>query len=98
MFMLIRSEVFAELGGFDERFFMYCEDFDLCARLRLAGWELQVTQDVHVLHEAQRASNTYLRPLAWHLASFAKLWTSPAFWKYRRAVRTSGSMLQRSHQ
>lgn len=87
MFMLVRSQAFAELGGFDERFFMYCEDFDLCARLRLAGWELQVADDLRVLHEAQRASNSSLRPLAWHLASFVKLWTSGAFWRYRSMSR-----------
>jgi N-acetylglucosaminyl-diphospho-decaprenol L-rhamnosyltransferase len=89
MFMLLRREAFAQVGGFDERFFMYCEDFDLCARLRLAGWNLQVAQQMRVLHEAQRASNMSLRPLAWHLASFAKVWTSGAFWRYRRLLAGS---------
>lgn len=90
MFMLVRREAFAALRGFDERFFMYCEDFDLCARIRLAGWQLQVVEDTAVHHDAQRASNRALRPLAWHLSSLAKLWTSSAFWRYLRvgAVRS----------
>jgi GT2 family glycosyltransferase len=87
MFMLLRSRAFEAVGGFDERFFMYCEDFDLCARLRLAGWPLRVRENVTVMHEAQRASNSSLRPLGWHLASFARLWTSAAFWRYRRLLR-----------
>jgi N-acetylglucosaminyl-diphospho-decaprenol L-rhamnosyltransferase len=91
MFMLLRAEAFAAVRGFDERFFMYCEDFDLCARLRLAGWELQVEESLSVLHDARRASNSSLRPLLWHLASFARIWTSPSFWRYaallRRGVR-----------
>ena len=89
MFMLLRGEAFRAVGGFDESFFMYCEDFDLCARLRLAGWQLQVNEDLHVLHEAQRASNTSLRPLLWHVASFARVWASPAFWRYRRLLAAS---------
>jgi GT2 family glycosyltransferase len=89
MFMLVRSEVFTALDGFDERYFMYCEDFDFCARMRLAGWQLQVANDVVVLHDAQRASNSSLRPFAWHLASFLKLWLSPTVWRYRSLLRRS---------
>ena len=96
MFMLIRQEAFAQVSGFDERYFMYCEDFDLCARLRLAGWTLQAEPSVTVLHLAQRASQAALRPLLWHLASFVKVWTSSAFWRYREllkreAARTSAA-------
>ena len=87
MFMLLRSPVFAQLRGFDERFFMYCEDFDLCARMRLAGWQLQIAQDIEVLHDAQRASNKSLRPLLWHLASFARLWASATVWRYAALLR-----------
>jgi GT2 family glycosyltransferase len=87
MFMLLRSRAFDSVGGFDERFFMYCEDFDLCARLRLAGWSLRIRESLLVMHEAQRASNSSLRPLGWHLASFARVWTSGAFWRYWRLLR-----------
>lgn len=89
MFMLMRREAFAQAGGFDERYFMYCEDFDLCARLRLAGWDLQVEEDLQVLHEAQRASNSSLRPMAWHVESLLRVWTSSAFWRYRRLLAES---------
>jgi len=87
MFILIRREAFAQVRGFDERYFMYCEDFDLCARLRLAGWGLQAESSVTVLHLAQRASQAALRPLLWHLASFVKVWTSAAFWRYRELLK-----------
>src|SRR5262245_998486 len=38
MFMLLRRDVFAGVGGFDPRYHLYYEDVDLCARLRLAGY------------------------------------------------------------
>lgn len=87
MFMLIRHEAFVQIDGFDERYFMYCEDFDLCARLRLAGWKLQAEPSAAVLHLAQRASQAAFRPLLWHLTSFMKVWMSGAFWRYRRLLK-----------
>lgn len=38
--VLLRAEAFRAVGGFDERFFMYFEDVDLCVRLEAAGWRL----------------------------------------------------------
>jgi hypothetical protein len=39
--MLVRRSVLEETGGFDERFFLYCEDKDLCRRTRAAGYEIR---------------------------------------------------------
>lgn len=84
LFMLFRSEAYRQVGGFDERFFMYGEDFDICARTRLAGWKLQVAEDLMALHDARRASRTSLRHLYWHVTSLLKVWLSRPFWRYRR--------------
>jgi N-acetylglucosaminyl-diphospho-decaprenol L-rhamnosyltransferase len=37
-FLMIRRSLFVQLGGFDERFFLYYEDVDLCLAARQAGW------------------------------------------------------------
>jgi GT2 family glycosyltransferase len=84
LFMLFRAEAYAAVHGFDERFFMYGEDFDICARLALAGWRLQVGEDLLARHEAQRASRTSRRHLYWHVTSLLKVWSSAAFWRYWR--------------
>ncbi|MBU1358651.1 MAG: glycosyltransferase [Gammaproteobacteria bacterium] len=83
LFMLFRSTAFGRIHGFDERFFMYGEDFDICARLRLDGWRLQIAEDLRARHDAQRASHRSRRHLYWHLTSLLRVWTSRAFWRYR---------------
>lgn len=48
--VLIRREVFETVSGFDERFFMYCEDMDLCKRIRDAGYRLRYLPDASAVH------------------------------------------------
>jgi GT2 family glycosyltransferase len=85
LFMLFRSDAYRQIGGFDERFFMYGEDFDICARTRLAGWKLQVGEGLLARHEAQRASRSSKKHLYWHVTSLLKVWSSRVFWRYLRA-------------
>lgn len=82
MFMLWRSEAYRRIRGFDPRFFMYGEDYDICARLQLAGWTIGIGEDWRVEHSAQRASHRSWRHLYWHAASLLRVWCSPAFWRY----------------
>ncbi|UVS81771.1 glycosyltransferase [Actinokineospora sp. UTMC 2448] len=48
--MFVRTSVFAELGGFDERFFMFYEDVDLGWRLNLRGWRVRYQPDSLAFH------------------------------------------------
>lgn len=48
--MLMPQRVFEALKGFDEKYFLHCEDLDLCRRVRDAGWRVLLAGDVHVLH------------------------------------------------
>lgn len=93
MCLLIRSEAFRAVGGFDERYRLYCEDVDLCLRLRLAGWQLRRVASAVVTHDAQRASRRSPRHFGWHVSSMLKLWTSGAYWSYlvRRNELRSGA-------
>jgi len=47
----IRADVFRELGGFTEEFFLYQEDLELCWRARLHGLRVLVVPDADVLHD-----------------------------------------------
>lgn len=85
-FWLVPAAVWRSLGGFDERYHMYCEDVDLCLRLQLAGWSLR-RAGASAVHEAGRASRRLGPHLAWHLASLFKLWASPGFRRFLRHRR-----------
>ena len=49
--LLIRRNILEAIDGWDERFFMYCEDIDLCARVRDAGYRIGFEPEAVVLHE-----------------------------------------------
>jgi len=48
--LCVRRVAFEQVGGFDERFFMYCEDTDLCLRLRRAGFEVRYDPAATAMH------------------------------------------------
>jgi len=81
MFMMFRRETFEQSGGFDQRYFLYYEDVDLCARLRLRGLLVALCPDAKVVHHAHRSSHRNLKYLRWHLSSMLRFFTSSLFLK-----------------
>ena len=75
-FMMVRRDVFELLGGFDERFFMYWEDSDLCLRALKAGWKTMYEPRAEVVHFTGRASrHAPVRSLiAFHRSVFHYYW------------------------
>lgn len=72
MFMLFRADDYRAVGGFDEGFFLYYEDVDICARLWKAGRCVLACPEAQVVHDARRASRRNLRYMRWHAASVAR--------------------------
>jgi GT2 family glycosyltransferase len=54
-FMLARWEALQSAGFMDERFFLYCEETDLCLRIKQAGWEIRHFPYVTILHHENKA-------------------------------------------
>ncbi len=77
MFMLFCSEDFARLNGFDESYFLYYEDVDICVRVWQHGLRVTVCPRVRVIHDARRDSRRNLRHMRWHVASMSRY-----FWKH----------------
>jgi N-acetylglucosaminyl-diphospho-decaprenol L-rhamnosyltransferase len=48
--MIMPRRVFEWLNGFDEKYFLHCEDLDMCRRVRDGGWRVLLAGDVRVLH------------------------------------------------
>lgn len=48
--LMIRSKVLAQIGGFDEGFFLYFEETDLCLRAARAGWPTHYLPDAQIVH------------------------------------------------
>lgn len=83
LFLAMRGETFRRLGGFDERYYLYCEDVDLCLRARAQGLRARLLTDVRIIHAARRDSARRVRHLYWHTASLLRLWRSPE-WRLAR--------------
>jgi N-acetylglucosaminyl-diphospho-decaprenol L-rhamnosyltransferase len=82
-FMLFRTDVYRQLDGFDERYFMYCEDVDICLRAQLSGYRLAMSK-AKVTHAAHRNSRVNFRHLVWHAASLLRLWSSASYRNFSR--------------
>jgi GT2 family glycosyltransferase len=72
MFMLFQAEDFAALDGFDEGYFLYYEDVDLCTRIWRSGRSIRVFPAAEIVHDARRESHRNLKYLRWHLGSMAR--------------------------
>lgn len=56
--ILLRRSAFDEVGGFDERYFMYFEDVDLCFRLGQAGWRRRYRPSSEIMHVGAHSTTT----------------------------------------
>lgn len=94
--LLLRRTAFDEVGGFDERYFMYMEDVDLGDRLGRAGWLNVYVPDSEILHDkghsTGREPSRNLR--AHHDSTYIYLsdrhvgwWQAPLRWTMKGALR-----------
>lgn len=84
LFMAMRAETFHTLRGFDERYFLYCEDVDLSLRAAMHGLHAVLLQDLRVTHLARRRSLKRPQHLRWHVQSMLRLWRSEAYRSLRK--------------
>ncbi|MGC1513283.1 MAG: glycosyltransferase family 2 protein [Acidimicrobiales bacterium] len=84
-FMMARREAWEEIGGFDEGFFMYLEDVDLCRRMHDAAWRVGYEPGASVVHMIGCSTDqTPYRMIAIHHRSL---------WRYARKTTVGAKRL-----
>ena len=79
--MLIRRTAFEQVGAFDEGFWLYGEELDLCTRLRDAGWTVLATPALEVMHVGGVSTGRSRRTHVMH---------SQGVYRYYRKHRAAG--------
>jgi N-acetylglucosaminyl-diphospho-decaprenol L-rhamnosyltransferase len=77
-FLLCRVEPLRSVEGFDERFFLYCEEEDLSRRLAERGWQTLLVPSASVAHEQRGSSEGF------DGAAMAPFFTHSLYWYYRK--------------
>lgn len=72
MFMLFEESSFKTVSGFDESFYLYYEDVDICKRIQKINKKIILCNEVEVIHDARRASRRNLRHFVWHATSMLR--------------------------
>ena len=85
--MLMPSNLFVQLGGFDEEFRMHAEDLDMCRRVRDAGYEVLIANDIRALHIGGVSSRS--RPVWVEWQKHRSLWR---YFRKFEAQQTPGYM------
>ena len=103
--LLVRRSAFGQIGGFDERYFMYMEDVDLGDRLGKAGWLNVYVPSAEVLHHKGHSTG---RDPASHLAAHHRStyifladrhsgwWLAPLRWVLRASLALRSRLMVRS--
>ncbi len=92
-FLIIKKALFDDCGRFDERFFLYAEDVDLCLRIKAAGFRIYYYPAVSITHYGGGSSRDSLLALEHHMESlkalFQKCQTPAAQNKLRRVLKAA---------
>ena len=83
-FALVRHDLFDRLGGFDERFFLYYEEVDLCRRIQAAGFRVQYWPELRVHHIGGVSARTVAGATVARSGSQLTLWRARSGLLYYR--------------
>ncbi|NEX15352.1 MAG: glycosyltransferase family 2 protein [Halochromatium sp.] len=86
-YSIIRASVLEQIGHFDERFFLYFEEVDLCRRIKAAGYRIAYWPEIQVVHIGGESSRTIKR------LTFSGFGSQLTLWRMR-----SQALYHRKHQ
>jgi hypothetical protein len=90
-FMLIKRDVYEKVNGFDEDYFMYGEDLDLCFRIKKAGFKIYYYPDTSIIHykgeSTKKSSISYVNNFYGAMQVFVKKNLNRSFWLMNLLIR-----------
>lgn len=103
-FMFLRVSALEKVNGFDDRFFMYCEDIDLCRRIGMAGYKTVYFPQATVVHAHKKESFKsktmlrahiksavrYFNKWGWFFDTYRRKTNRKAVRQYRKTARSTG--------
>lgn len=72
LFLFFPSIIYRKLEGFNEKYFMYYEDVEICHRAHTSNIQVKACPSVKVIHYAQRASRKNFQHMMWHARSLLR--------------------------
>lgn len=75
VFLVFTSFTYQSLDGFDEDYFMYVEDADICRKIWYQNGDIIVSQNEMLAHHAQHASHRTIKHTYWHIKSLFIYWS-----------------------
>jgi O-antigen biosynthesis protein len=92
-FMLIRKEIYDSVKGFDEDYFMYGEDLDLCYRIKKAGYKIYYYPETSIIHykgeSTKKSSISYVNNFYGAMQIFVKKNLKTSFWLMNALIKLS---------
>ena len=92
-FMLIKKEVYWHVNGFDEEYFMYGEDLDLCYRIKKAGYKIFYYPGTSIIHykgeSTKKSSISYVNNFYGAMQIFVKKNLNTSFWLMNVLIKLS---------
>jgi N-acetylglucosaminyl-diphospho-decaprenol L-rhamnosyltransferase len=72
MFLMFTRHSFRLVGGFDESYYLYFEDIDICKRMNNLGFKILYVPNIKIIHNARHSSRKSFQYFIWHLHSAFK--------------------------
>ncbi|MCC6865873.1 MAG: glycosyltransferase [Ignavibacteria bacterium] len=92
-FMFIKKRIYDEVNGFDEDYFMYGEDLDLCFRIKKAGYKIYYYPQTSIIHykgeSTKKSSISYVNNFYGAMQVFVKKNLNTSFWLMNFLIKIS---------
>jgi len=80
-FILIRKDIYIQSKGFDDKYFMYCEDMDWCTRVRKLGYEIVYYPKMQITYKGSRSARRSRKYMIIFIKSIITYWRKFGFFK-----------------